>query len=106
MVSLNCIIKLFNFCYLFSNLVSMRKLDLSYSSEGVVTDAVVQSICTNLPQLEHLDLAGNPGVSDIGTLGLQEDNPITSSANGLKELITKDGKIMLGSKYSYLCSIL
>jgi len=81
------------------NLVSLRKLDLCYSSEGVVTDTVVQTICMNLPQLVHLDLAGNPGVSDIGTLGLQEDNPITSSFMGMKEVIAKDGKIILGSKH-------
>eukprot|EP00092_Neocalanus_flemingeri_P021829 GFUD01023681.1.p1 GENE.GFUD01023681.1~~GFUD01023681.1.p1 ORF type:complete len:828 (-),score=147.39 GFUD01023681.1:215-2626(-) len=81
------------------NLVSLRKLDLSYSSEGVVTDEVVQTICSNLPQLEYLDLSGNPGVSDIGTLGLQEDNPIDSSIIGLKELIAKEKKIMIGSRH-------
>ena len=77
------------------------KLDISYSSEGVVNDATVHSICTNLPQLEHLDLSGNPGISDIGALGVQPDNLIASSIIGLKELIAKDGKVMLGSKYAF-----
>jgi len=78
---------------------SLRKLDISYSSEGVVTDATVHSICTNLPQLEHLDLSGNPGISDIGALGVEPDNPIASSIIGLKEQIAKDGKVILGSKH-------
>ena len=64
-----------------------------------MNDATVHSICTNLPQLEHLDLSGNPGISDIGALGVEPDNPIASSIIGLKELIAKDGKVILGSKY-------
>jgi len=51
-------------------LENIAYLDLSVPGTGVVVDPVVQAVCANLPGLVHLDLAGNPSITDQGTLGM------------------------------------
>ena len=57
-----------------------------------MTDEVVSAVCSSMRSLEHLDLSGNGGVSDIGTLDLRPD----TSIQAIKEVL--DGKILLGSR--------
>ena len=57
-----------------------------------MTDEVVSAVCAGMRSLEHLDLSGNEGVSDIGTLDLRTD----TSIQAIKEVL--DGKILLGSR--------
>ena len=54
-------------------------------------DPVMSLICDNLPHLQHLDLSGNSAITDIGTLGLLQDN-IATNRDALK------GKMLLGSR--------
>ena len=58
----------------------------------MVTDEVVSAVCSSMRSLEHLDLSGNEGISDIGTLDLRAD----TSIQAIKEVL--DGKILLGSR--------
>lgn len=76
----------------------ITKLDLSRGSEGVITDGVVSAICDNLTLLEHLDLSYNIGVSDIGTLGLSDENIKQS----LDEMMKQGHKISLASRFEIL----
>lgn len=78
-------------CSIFSlGMPSLTHLDIV---EGSVTDEVVQAICENLLHLEHLNLAGNPSITDMGTLGI--DNTCTYST---KDIFQQRGPIPLGSK--------
>ena len=67
-------------------------LELPDCPEDVVDDPVMSAICDNLPCLNHLDLRGNPGISDIGTLGLLQDKDKDWLKDSLKE------KVLLGSR--------
>ena len=51
----------------------------------------MSAICDHLPSLHHLDLCGSPAVTDIGTLGLLQDDDWTIK-DTLKE------KVLLGSR--------
>ena len=65
-------------------------LELVDCAEGVIDDPVMSLICDNLLSLQHLDLSGNPAISDIGTLDLLQDN--ITVPDSLK------GKVLLGSR--------
>jgi len=72
-------------CNIFSlGMPSLTHLDLG---EGSVTDEVFRCIC-HLENLQHLNLAGNPAISDMGTLGIE--NTDTYSA---KEIFQQLGAI-------------
>lgn len=59
---------------------------------------MVSAICDNLTLLEHLDLSYNIGVSDIGTLGLSDENIKQS----LDEMMKQGHKISLASRFEIL----
>ena len=72
-------------------LTELVHLELPDCAEDVVDDAVMSAICDHLPSLHHLDLCGSPAVTDIGTLGLLQDDDWTIK-DTLKE------KVLLGSR--------
>ena len=71
------------------NFCKLTKVDFSRGREEVITNCVMTAICTNLVNLHHLDVSGNLGITDAGTLNLT-DADIEQSL--------KDGFIFLGSR--------
>ena len=69
-------------------------LELPDCPEDVIDDPVMTAICDNLPCLHHLDLRGNPGISDIGTLDLLQDHNWTQDR--VKDILKE--KVLLGSR--------
>ena len=55
----------------------------------MITNCVMAAICTNLINLQHLDVSGNLGITDAGTLNLTDVDV---------EQSLKDGFIFLGSR--------
>jgi len=66
-------------------------LELPDCPEDVIDDRVMIAVCDNLLCLQHLDLSGNPAITDIGTLDLAQDHNWT-----IKDSFKK--KVLLGSR--------
>ena len=59
----------------------------------------LQAICLNMPDLSHLNLSNNQGITDAGTLGLNlEDSLPPNSVLELKDSQRRHRKIPLGLK--------
>lgn len=71
------------------NFCKLTKVDFSRGREEVITNCVMTAICTNLINLHHLDVSGNLGITDAGTLNLTDADV---------EQSLKDGFIFLGSR--------
>jgi len=71
----------------------LTHLDVSDAGDGVVTDEVVQAICQHLPGLQHLNLGGNPSVTDMGTLAMDPVQDLPFS-----DYMIRVNQIALGSK--------
>jgi len=83
-----------------NNFSSLRTLDLSSGGENTVTDSLLQAICSNMPDLIHLNLSNNPGISDVGTLGLiLEDTASINSVLEVKDTLQRHNKIAMGTKH-------
>lgn len=67
------------------NFTKLTKLDISRGREDVITNSVFSAICTNLINLQYLDVSGNLAITDAGTLNLAEQS-------------LTDGFIFLGSR--------
>ena len=69
-------------------------LELPDCPDDVIDDPVMTAICDNLPCLHHLDLRGNPGITDLGTLDLLQDHNWTK--DWVKDTLKE--KVLLGSR--------
>lgn len=57
----------------------LRRLDLSHGRGDVITNDVLQAICTSMRGLTHLNLANNPSLSDAGAVGADLYQPAGGS---------------------------